>query len=265
MTYKRASFYCLSGVTGILCLVTILFSTPWGAQLSLFTLSGLTPVKVEYKSGSLLHDLTLNKLTIKNDKMVSKANDIKLKLHLRCLWKKQLCIDEINIESLQINLKNLEDIRPEALVEKGINSSNFTLPFNIDLKKLVLANAQIKSKGLVVKLSDFSSALSINNTSINNIAITIESSSLAYAHIILSDTQTISPKPIETVWPLASLPELYSPFKITLETLAIKKISVDKIDAVSHEINQITIDDTVARLSWFKTELFIDELASKIA
>ena len=265
MTYKRASFYCLSGVTGILCLVAILFSTPWGAQLSLFTLSGLTPVKVEYKSGSLLHDLTLNKLTIKNDKMVSKANDIKLKLHLRCLWKKQLCIDEINIESLQINLKNLEDIRPEALVEKGINSSNFTLPFNIDLKKLVLANAQIKSKGLVVKLSDFSSALSINNTSINNIAITIESSSLAYAHIILSDTQTISPKPIETVWPLASLPELYSPFKITLETLAIKKISVDKIDAVSHEINQITIDDTVARLSWFKTELFIDELASKIA
>jgi translocation and assembly module TamB len=263
MTYKRFSFLFFSGVTGLLCLVAIICSTSWGAQLSLFAVNGFSPVEVKYKSGSILNDLTLKQLTFESDEMVINADNLLLKLHLRCLWKNQLCIQKINIESLKINLKESEDISSDELVEQTIIASNFTLPFNIDLKKLVLANAKIKSKGLVLKLTDFSSILSIKNTSKNNIAITIERSSLMNAHITLSDMQTAPSNSIETVWPLAVLPELYSPFEITLKSLAIKKVIIDKIDRVSNEKNVITIDDTIARLSWFKTNLFIEKFTSK--
>lgn len=264
MIYKRASFLFFSGVMGLLCLVAILCSTPWGAQLSLFAINGFLPVEVKYESGSILNDLTLKQLTFESDKMLINADNIRLKLHLRCLWKNQLCIQEISIESLKINLKELGDISSDELVEQAINSSTFTLPFSVDLKKLALANAQIIGKGLVVNLTDFSSALSVKNTAANNIAINIESALLAKAKIIVTDSQTLSSKPIPIVWPLASMPEVYSPFKLTLKTLAIKTISVEKTANTGDEAKVVTIDDTVARLSWFKTELFIDELTSTV-
>ena len=173
MTYKRASFLFLSGVTGLLCLVAILCSTPWGAQLSIFAVNEFSPIQVKYISGSILNNLTLKQLTIENDVTVINADNIRLTLHLRCLWKSQLCIDEISINSLQMKLKETRDISSDELVEQAINSSSFTLPFSVDLKKLILANAQIIGKGLVVNLTDFSSALSVKQSSINNIIFLI--------------------------------------------------------------------------------------------
>ncbi|NQZ89794.1 MAG: translocation/assembly module TamB domain-containing protein [Colwellia sp.] len=265
MTYKRASFLFLSGVTGLLCLVAILCSTPWGAQLSIFAVNEFSPIQVKYKSGSILNNLTLKQLTIENDVTVINADNIRLTLHLRCLWKSQLCIDEISINSLQMKLKETRDISSDELVEQAINSSSFTLPFSVDLKKLILANAQIIGKGLVVNLTDFSSALSVKQSSINNIAINIQSALLAKAQIILTEPQNFSSKPIPVVWPLSSMPELYSPLKLTFKSLAIKTVNVERIDTTGIETKVITIDDTVARLSWFKTELFIEELTSTVA
>jgi translocation and assembly module TamB len=264
MIYKRVSFLFLSGFTGILCLAAILFSTPWGAQLSIFALNGLSPAKVEYQSGSILNELTLEQLTIENEKTIIDVSNILLKLHLRCLWKGELCIEKINIESLQINLKDTGVISPDELVEQAVNSSTFTLPFSVDLKELFLANIQITGKGLTVNLTDFSSVLSVKNTSDNITAISIESASLAKAQIIVTDSHHLSPKPIPTVWPLASMSEIYSPFKLSLKSLAIKTLSVDSTATTGHKPKVITINDTVARLSWFKTELSIEKLTSTV-
>ncbi|MFT5294093.1 MAG: translocation and assembly module TamB [Colwellia sp.] len=264
MTYKRTSFIFFSGVTGLLCLAAILFSTPWGAQLSLFALNGLSPAKVEYQSGSILNELMLKQLTIENEKTIIDVSNILLKLHLRCLWKGELCIEKIDIESLQMNLKDTGVTSPDELVEHAVNSSTFTLPFSVDLKELFLANIQITGKGLTVNLTDFSSALSVKNTSDNITAISIESASLAKAQIIVTDSHHLSSKPMPTVWPLALMPEIYSPFKLSLMSLAIKTVSVDNTATTGHELKVITINDTVARLSWFKTELSIEELTSTV-
>ena len=267
MTYKRASFSLLGGITALLCFFAIVLSTPWGAQLSLYTVNSFSPLQVEYKSGTLLNDLVLRQLIIENEEIVIDVKNIRVKLHLRCLWKSKLCIDELNIESLQVNMKEATVTSPDALVEKAINDSNFTLPFSVQLKKFSLGRAQIISQDLVLNFLNFTSALSVNNNVINDLAIALENVKLEKAHVIFSKTQDSSSKPIQnasTAWPFASLPELYSPFKLALSSLVVKTLIVDERDKAGNQNTLITTTENVARLSWFKTHLSIEELSSSL-
>jgi translocation and assembly module TamB len=264
MTYKRASFTITGVITGLLCLLAILLSTPWGAQLSLYAVSATSSVQVEYKSGALLNDLVLGQLKIENDKTIIDAKNIGIKLHLRCLWKSQLCIDELSIASLQVNMKEGQATSSNELVEEAINSSSFTLPFTLKLKKFSLARAQIKSPELMVNLIDFSSALSINKNIVNHLSINLENARLVNANIKLYDKQSPSVKPIEMAWPLATLPKLYSPVKLAVRSLVVKKLTVNEVDSRGNENILLATTDAAAKISWFKTKLLIDELSSTV-
>ncbi|MDG1750116.1 MAG: hypothetical protein P8I03_00385, partial [Thalassotalea sp.] len=273
MSYKRASIGLMTLLTALLCFLAILLSTPWGAQLTFFIVKGVSPIQAEYKSGALLKDLTLKELTINNDNLVMKAKDINLQLHLRCLWKNQLCIDELSIAALHVSIKEGQLVVPETLEEQPLNFSNITLPFNIKMKKFTLAKAQIKSQGVEVKLTDFSSALSVSKNVLNTIAINIEKSTLASAHLNLlvadasakTPTATTGNPSIEpSTWALASVPTLYSPFKLTIKSFDVKKVTVNEVKKTGDKNSLLSIDNAVARLSWFKTQLSIEQLSSKV-
>ena len=106
---------------------------------------------------------------------------------MRCLWKNQICIDELSIGALQVNIKEAKPAESsEQLVEQTINSTNFTLPFSVKLKKFSLARAQITTQGLAINLTEFSSALSVKKNVVSNIAINIDNARLLKAHINLS-------------------------------------------------------------------------------
>jgi translocation and assembly module TamB len=105
MSYKRASYSLITVFTGILCLFAILLSTPWGTQLTLYFVGDISPIQVKYRSGAFLKDLQLSQLTINNEQTEINATNIGLTLNLRCLWRNQLCIDELSLASLQVNLK----------------------------------------------------------------------------------------------------------------------------------------------------------------
>jgi len=266
MTYKRASFTFMVWLTGLLCFFAILFSTPWGTQLSFYFVSSVFSLETQYKSGTILNDLVLKRLTIENDGAVINAKNIRLKLHLRCLWKSQLCIDELNIADIQVNLKESGAVLTDEPIGQAIESSNFSLPFTIKLKKFSLEKVQLKSQGLSVNLTHFSSALSVRNVGTNNLAIYMENAMLAKANINLYETATTSPKSTNTSpWPLAELPKIYSPFKLGINSLAVKTIIVNEIDNKGNENTRLTTTEAIARLSWFKTQLLIQELSSTVA
>jgi translocation and assembly module TamB len=266
MTYKRASFTLMGVLTGLLCFFAILLSTPWGAQLSLYFVGKVSSLQVEYKSGALLDDLVLRKLKIENDSALINASNIRLRLHLRCLWKNQICIDELSIGTLQVNIKEAQPAESsEQLAEQAINSTNFTLPFSVKLKKFSLARAQITTQGLAINLTEFSSALSVNKNVVSNIAINIDNARLLKAHINLSAAKTSSPLQPVTPWPLASLPKMYLPVKLALKSLAVKTLIINELDNTGSEKTLINTTNNVARLSWFKTQLSIEELSSKVA
>ena len=167
MTYKRASFGLFAVITAILCFLAILLSTPWGAQLSFYVVKNVSPIQIEYGSGALLNDLKLNQLLIDNEQAFIKAKEVRLQLHLRCLWKNQLCVDELSIGSLQVDVKE-ESSAPAAATtaKEQAAPANFALPFTVKMKKFFLGQAHIKTQGVELNLTDFASALSVNKAAI---------------------------------------------------------------------------------------------------
>lgn len=259
MIYKRVSFYLTTIFTGILCLFAILLSTPWGTQLTLYFVDDISPIQVKYRSGAFLKDLQLSHLTINNEQMEVNATDIRLTLNLRCLWKNQVCIDELSLASLQVSLNENSATSSDQLIEEIIIPPIFTLPFSVKVKQFYLASAQIKNPNLQVKLTDFSSILEINDA-----ALTIEKFSLAAAHITLVKSDTIPANTTKTAWPLASLPKVYLPFKFNVKSFTVKELIVNELITTGDEETLVHIEDAVARLSWFKTKLTIDTLSSNI-
>jgi translocation and assembly module TamB len=279
MTYKRASFGLMIVLTSLLCFFAVLFSTPWGTQFTFFLLGTTTPLEVEYRSGALLNDLRLNQLTLNNNDIAVEVKDVHLQLHLLCLWKKQLCIDELSIGSLRINLKANSSTSSDELTKDIIVSEFFTWPFTVKVKKLSLVKVNIINQNLEINLIDFSSALSINR-----LAVTIEKSMLASAIINVSEKQLIA-QPILLVqpplsaqlklpnqsvaqksikpWPLAQLPKVYFPFHLTFKSFAVSSLTVNDVTQKNNKA-RLKIENSLASFSWFKTTLRVENLLSKI-
>ncbi|XQW84828.1 translocation/assembly module TamB domain-containing protein [Thalassotalea piscium] len=265
MTYKRISYTLLATITGILCFLAILFSTPLGAKLSFYVIKGIYPINVEYDSGALLNDLVLKQVSIETDDKRIDAKDIQLKLHLRCIWKSQLCIDELTIASLEVDLKaNAVTGKP---AEASNESQNISLPFTVKMKRFFLAEAKMTHSGGEVHLSNFSSALTIKKNLTNVVAVNIDKSTLAEATIYLNDTSASASQVVKTVvepWPLSALPEISLPVKLTATSVVVNTLNVIERDISAKEKPLVSITHVVARLSWFKNQLLIQELSSKI-
>jgi translocation and assembly module TamB len=280
MTYKRASFAVMVVLTGLLCFFAILFSTPWGTQFTFFLLGKTSSLEIEYRSGALLHDLRLNQLTLKNNDVAVEVKNVRLQLHLLCLWKKQLCIDELSAGSLQVNLKASSSTSSDEFAKDIIVPTFFSWPFTVTIKKLSLAKVNITNQNLAINLIDFSSALSINTRAIN-----IEKSMLASAIINVSE-KSLTAQPILPVqapllvqstlptqptiqksitpWPLAQLPKVYFPFYLTLKSFAVSSLTVNDVTQKKNK-TRLKIENFLASLSWFKTTLRVENLSSKIA
>lgn len=205
MTYKGFSVSLMGVMTGLLCFFAILLSTPWGTQLSLFAVNHLTPIQVKYRSGALLNDLRLAHVVLLNEQAHVRMNEVFLQLHLRCLWRRQLCVDELSIASLSVEV-NTNNQAQDTEIE--VHQAPLRLPFRIKVDKFSVAKAQVKSPTAAVALSGFASALSVDGTNIH-----IGTSQLNTAQIqLMAPVQENSPQQptpnATTDWPLAHLPTL---------------------------------------------------------
>ncbi|TMM42515.1 translocation/assembly module TamB domain-containing protein [Colwellia ponticola] len=291
MNYKGVSLGVLTLLTSILCFFTLLLSTPWGTQLTLFLINGQS-LQVEYRSGALLNDLHLTELTIKNEALVVKANNIKLQLHLRCLWKKQFCVDTLRIDALHVDIKDNGASSADELLEEVMIPAFLPLPFDLNMKQFSLAKAQIQNDNIAISLAHFSSGLMIKDN-----VITIEKALLASATITLTkstlaNSETRQTQPIKKTsepWPLATLPKVSLPFNLTIKSFAVKEFILNEqsVEKTTQEkvknkakaeqatkantasnsdfvekIPLLEIENLITRLSWFKTKLSIDTLSS---
>jgi translocation and assembly module TamB len=273
MIYKRASFGLMKVLTTLLCFITVLLATPWGTQLTFFLVSG-SFIQVEYKSGAFLNNLQLSQLSIKNDAVSLNANNIHLQLHLRCFWKNELCIDKLSVASLQVTIKESSSTSADALVDTVVNTvvgtevgkiitpPFFTLPFSVNVKNISLAKVHIINQNVAIKLTEFSAALSINDSAIN-----IVNATLTTVGITLPEAHTLPVQPTQksvSPWPLATLPKVSLPFELTVKSFAVKKIIINESATVGDDKRLLSIEDTLTRLSWFNTTLVIDTLSSTI-
>lgn len=261
MTYRKFSFSLMGIITGLLCLLAVLLSTPWGTQLSLFFVNHLSPLEIEYHSGALLNNLRLERVTYKGDRESIHANDAYLQLHLRCLWQRQLCIDELSVASLLVKMNTNEN---QIDIAPAVKHNPQHLPFKVKLDKLIVTKATIESPTAIVTLSDFVSVLSIGGSDIHvvNSQLNVVQIELLGSTQLSSLQQAVHDTDID--WPLNNLPTLYSHFNLIIPKFGVKKLKISETLPDQQQIEIVTLEDTFASLSWYETKLSIKEISSNL-
>ena len=262
MTYRKFSFSLFKAITGLLCLLAVLLSTPWGTQLSLFAISYLSPLQVEYRSGALLHNLRLESATYSGKGEIIHANNVYLQLHLRCLWQRQLCIDELSIASLLVEIKSNEEQADDL---STVQQSPVDLPFYIKMDKFSIEKGVVESSAAVVTFNDFVSTLSVGGMNIN-----VGKSQLDMIQIQLLEVADISymqqaSSEFSTDWSLVNLPTLYLPFNLAVPEFSVNSITLSDVNSAGEQNQRVTLEQAFTSLSWFETELSIEQLSSKVS
>ena len=92
-------------------------------------------------------------LIIRTTQLIFKRPDLKLKFHLRCLWQKQFCINELKAEKLTIQTKTSN----KASEEKA----PFEMPLGIKADRVFIKNTQVILSNQTIEVIDLASAVNI--------------------------------------------------------------------------------------------------------
>lgn len=248
---RRVTSYTAIFITSLLCLLAILYSSPWGTQASISLINKFSDVTLIYKSGMFSEKIEFSDVLYQNDEVKVHAKNATLKFHLRCLWQKQLCIDSLNIGDLSLKIKSSNKKEQEFTV--------LEIPFAIKIKKLLVAKAAINLTDQVINITGFTSPVNIkkstftfNSPNIKEIAV----ADLALSKVASKTTATqpaIINKQKNDTSTLA-LPEIQLPFELKVVNFKMDTLSnnLTILDSLPKKITDINIG-----LTWFKSDLFI--------
>lgn len=280
--YQTISYNLMKLVTVLLCLATVLFSTSWGAQFSFYLVNKLSPVTITYQHGTLLNDLQVSELHIKNDKATVELKNIRLRLHLRCLWKKELCIDELSIAQLNVTLLKqstsqsptvntqvlVKDKDELAEVKRVVIPDFLPLPVNLSVKSFTLAKGLVQTPSVNVDFSNTELSLRVGqkanvNKGMQEVQeLQINNASVGSIKLTLSDNDTV--KPSNPPWFLSELPEISLPFYLTVGALSINDLLVNKLNKKEAVKTIVQTSAITTSLNWHRTALVIDKFSTKL-
>ena len=92
MILRKISLLLSKYIAILLCLITLLLTTPWGTQLTLSLINNVNGVAFDYHSGSLVRDVKLNSFQLQLDTLEISVEGLSTELDFSCVWKNTLCI-----------------------------------------------------------------------------------------------------------------------------------------------------------------------------
>ncbi|MBU2894580.1 translocation/assembly module TamB domain-containing protein [Colwellia sp. D2M02] len=253
MTKRQLSFSIAKYATLLLCLFTILVTTPWGTQLTLSLLNNIDGFEADYKAGSLVRDIELNSIHLNFSNLSIEATNAVAIIDFSCIWQKKLCIDSLNISDFTLTHWS------DSTTDTNIASDNvlITMPFAIDAPQLTIANSQITLNNTLITVSQFTSSVAINNSdfAINTPNAKQVIVTLLQDDISLANKSTMNTAPNSLTKgdalsaihsSISDLPEVHLPIALTIKELALVELQVIKNTAKATK----TKSETQQSLLW---------------
>ena len=251
---RKLSSYTAILLTSLLCLLAILYSSPWGTQATIALLNKFTDISLIYKSGMFSEDLEFAEFSYQNDKVDIKASDLSLKFHLRCLWQKQFCINELAVQKLKITTKSSD--------EPAQDKPPFDMPLAIKAERVFIKNTQVFLNNQTIEVIDLTSAINIsgNTFTLNSpaadttVITSIEAESSSSSALNTTQAQTN----IENTKKL-TLADIDLPINLQIIDLSIKTLVNQSsfFAFLPAQLNQTKIS-----ANWYKHDLFLSTLSS---
>ncbi|MGM3174679.1 autotransporter assembly complex protein TamB [Dickeya lacustris] len=163
----------------VLLALALLLSTATGLRILLTTATrwvpGLTIAQIE---GDLTA-LTLHDVGYQSAGVSVQAQKLHLALQPACLWRSQVCLDELSLQRLNVRLDSRQ-LPPEPADTAASVEEDRRAPVAIALRHLSLTDSQIEIDGTTLALSELQSgirwqgrALTLSPTQLNGLTITL--------------------------------------------------------------------------------------------
>lgn len=216
---KVASFLSIF-ITALLCLLAIIYSSPWGTQASITLINKFTDISLTYEKGMFSKEIEFSEFFYNNKDVNIYAKDLTLQFHLRCLWQKQLCINTLAIEHLSIKTQSTSH-NTKNITENNTNKAKpFEFPLSIKVKNVSVQKIELILAEYAINFDNFNSSINIkksiftfNEPIIQSINITSVNNNNSNAPTPKIKTSTVQ------------LPEIKLPITLKVVNLSLNKLS----------------------------------------
>ncbi|RNM23085.1 translocation/assembly module TamB [Dickeya undicola] len=151
---KKAGIGLMAGVVALLLTVVLLVTTTPGLHLLLNAATRWVPgLEIGQVEGGW-RDLTLKAVRYHMPGVTVQADNLHLALALDCLWRSQLCLDDLSLQNLTvaINTRDMPPAAPEP-VTQATPVTEISAPVAMLLRRVNLSNSRIIVDGTDVSLS----------------------------------------------------------------------------------------------------------------
>lgn len=104
-------------------------------------------------------DLTLSDVRYEQPGVAVKAGNLHLAVGLECLWNSSVCINDLALKDIQVNIDSKKCLLLNRLKKRKIAVRWISTPYPITLTRVALDNVNIKIDDTTVSVMDFTSGL----------------------------------------------------------------------------------------------------------
>ena len=242
MIWRKVSYIIMKWLTLLLCLFTVLLTTPLGSRLTVSLLNNIDGIDIDYKAGSLVRDIQLNSFHLKLETLDIGIKDLVTEIDFSCSWTKKLCLDALKVESFSLAYTKENDTKNDT--EKDTKTENedntFVMPFSIDAQNLEFTHIHIVINQTVIDIEQFTSVLSIKGSQFN--ILTPLANELIVTQRIKENSEVLPKKEMNDIassihTTFSTLPKIQLPI-----TLNIQELFVEKVVIINQEVNSKNTD-----------------------
>lgn len=252
---KIASWSLLGVVSSIIIVVSVALSsigTQWAIN---YVNEGDFGILVDYKSGSFYSQVELNQIRIKQAGVEIESNDLSLEIALHCMFAGEMCINEIRINNLVVELGNMP-VQQDAV--EATENKQIQLPFLLSLNELSIGEVLVSQHNVeILKLKDMLLALSFYSD-LNISQLNVSSLSIQLPKTVETELTPMTPsspdkkEPREWLSALANyqydpivIPEVYLPIELSLKNTMLRNVCIRQ-QGQDDSISTILCNDSLA-------------------
>jgi translocation and assembly module TamB len=268
MILRKVSLIFSKYLAILLCLITLLLTTPWGSQLTLLLVNNISGVTFDYHSGSLVRDIKLHSFHLQLDTLDITVKELATEFDFSCVWKKTLCIKSVKADyfSLRYSANNKGKAQISAIekaTEERSNYQLFTMPFSIKADSIELKESYLVINNNEISIDQLMTQLSVNRSEFNFLQPTVK-------QLTLTRVKNESKTPIANKQStpsineiVAQLPELHLPISLNIEQLRVDQIVIatknDLINNCQLDCQQWRSSNNQLSGTWIGTDISISQ------
>ena len=234
MIWRRFSLTLVKYTAILLCLTTVLLTTPWGTKLTLTLLNNIDGVAIDYHSGSFVQEIKLHAFDLQLEALEISIIGLSMTLDFSCGWQKTLCIKSLKADNFTLHYTANEEPSSLALTEKQDHNQLIEMPFAIEVNHIELVQSHLVIDKTEIAIEQFTAQLTIKKSNLNLLNVNAKK----LTSLITEDKPEPPKPPQNTAYllenPFAKLPDvalsMALPIALNIEQLHITDIIVATTD-----------------------------------